>query len=133
MEISVVVPTYNRCRIVTRTVEALFAQSASGAEYEVIVVDDGSTDGTADALRQLRPACRFRVIAQENRGPSAARNAGYRASEANLVLFLDDDMLADPGLVAAHLAAHEEPGRRIAFGALYLSAAPPPRLGGGVF
>jgi glycosyltransferase involved in cell wall biosynthesis len=128
MRISVVVATYNRRKIVTRTLGALFAQNVPAADYEVIVVVDGSTDGTGDALRPLQPACRFRVIEQENRGPSAARNTGYRSAAADLVLFLDDDMLSDPGLVAAHITAHREPGRRIAFGALYLSADSPPSL-----
>lgn len=128
MEISVVVPTFNRRRIVTRTVEALFTQSLPAAVYEIIVVIDGSTDGTAGALRLLRPTCQFRVIEQENRGPSAARNTGYRAAAADLVLFLDDDMLGDPGLVAAHLAAHKQRGRFVAFGSLYLSPDSPPSL-----
>ncbi|MGA2206738.1 MAG: glycosyltransferase family 2 protein [Terracidiphilus sp.] len=128
MDISVVVPTFNRRKIVTRTLETLFAQSAPAAAYEVIVVVDGSTDGIADVLRQLRPACRFRIIEQENRGPSAARNTGYRAAETGLVLFLDDDMFCDRGLVAAHIAAHRVLGRRVAFGALFLSADSPPSL-----
>jgi glycosyltransferase involved in cell wall biosynthesis len=125
MEISVVVPTFNRRKIVLRTVEALSAQNLPFASYEIIVVDDGSNDGTVEALRLLQPRCRFRVIEQENRGPSAARNTGFRAAAANLVLFLDDDMLADPGLVAAHIAAHAQPGRCVAFGALYISPDSP--------
>jgi len=128
MEISVVVPTFNRRMILARTLEALFVQSIPVFDYEVIVVVDGSTDGTAHALRLLRPACRFRVIEQENRGPSAARNTGYRAAAADLVLFLDDDMLADPGLVAAHVAAHKQREKIAAFGALFLSADSPPGL-----
>jgi GT2 family glycosyltransferase len=125
MKISVVVPTFNRRKTVMRTVEALSAQNLPSADYEIIVVVDGSTDGTAEALRLLRSGCRLRVIEQENRGPSAARNTGFRAAAADLVLFLDDDMLADPGLVQGHIAAHAGPGRCIAFGALYLSPDSP--------
>ena len=121
MEISVVVPTFNRRKIVLRTVGALLAQNLPCADYEIIVVVDGSTDGTSEALRSVQSDCRIRVIEQQNRGPSAARNTGFRAAAANLVLFLDDDMLADPGLVKGHIAAHAGPGRYIAFGALYLS------------
>lgn len=122
MRISVVVPTWNRRRIVTQTLDALFTQAAPATDYEIIVVDDGSTDGTADALRLFQPACRFRVIEQENLGPAAARNTGFRAALADLILFLDDDMTADPGLITAHIAAHEGSGRQIVFGALFLSA-----------
>ena len=128
MDISVIVPTFNRSEIVARTLATLFAQTLPSAKFEIIVVVDGSTDGTAEALNALRPACRFRVIEQENRGLAGARNTGYRAAETGLVLFLDDDMLCDPGLVAAHVAAHKEPGRVVAFGALFLSADSPPSL-----
>jgi GT2 family glycosyltransferase len=128
MDISAVVPTFNRREIVTRTLATLFAQDAPPDGYEIIVVVDGSTDGTADALRLLKPACRLRVIEQENRGLAGARNTGYRAAEADLVLFLDDDMLCDPRLLAAHVVAHKEPGRIVAFGALFLSADSPPSL-----
>lgn len=128
MDISVVVPTYNRGKIAVRTLQTLFAQSVPASAYEIVVVVDGSTDGTADMLRQLRPACRFRVIEQENRGPSAARNAGYKAAEAALVLFLDDDMLCDPGLIAAHIAAQKGAARAVAYGAIFLSPDSPPSL-----
>jgi len=133
MKISVVVPTFNRRKIVTRTVEALLAQSLPAVDYEIIVVVDGSSDGTGLALRHLPHACQFRVIEQENRGPSAARNTGYRAAAADLVLFLDDDMLADPDLLAAHLAVHRQPSRIVAFGSLYLSPECAPSLAAGCF
>lgn len=128
MEISVVVPTFNRREIVRRSLETLFAQSISPSRLEIIVVVDGSTDGTAEALRVLRPACRFRVIEQENRGLAGARNTGYRAAETGLVLFLDDDMLCDTDLVAAHVAAHKGADRMVAFGAIFLSPDSPPSL-----
>ena len=121
MEISVVVPTYNRRDILLRTLATLFAQDLSPSNYEVIVVIDGSTDGTAEALARLERRCGFRVMEQENRGPSAARNAGFRAAMADLVLFLDDDMQCDRGLLTAHLRAHENSPDTVAFGALFLS------------
>jgi glycosyltransferase involved in cell wall biosynthesis len=68
MNVSVVVPTYNRLELVTRTLEKLFAQTFPPLQYEIIVVVDGSTDGTAQAIRTLTPACRLRVIEQENGG-----------------------------------------------------------------
>ena len=114
--------------MVKRTLESLFAQAASPASYEVIVVVDGSTDGTMEALRALKPAIRLRFIEQENRGPAGARNAGYRAAESDLVLFLDDDMLCEPGLVDAHITAHKGSAPTVAFGALFLSADSPPSL-----
>ena len=128
MEISVVVPTYNRRETVQRTLEALFAQTLAPHRYEVIVVVDGSTDGTYEALQKLRPACGFHVVEQENRGLAGARNTGYRNAKTDLVLFLDDDMLCDPGLVEAHLNAHHGADSVVAFGAIFLSPDSPPSL-----
>jgi GT2 family glycosyltransferase len=128
MDISVVIPTYNRREIVRRSLETLFSQTIAPSRFEIIAVVDGSTDGTGDCLRGLHPACRFRVIEQENRGLSGARNTGYRAAETDLVLFLDDDMRCEPGLVAAHLAAHRGSGQKVAFGAVLLSADSPHTL-----
>lgn len=128
LDISVVVPTFNRRELVTRTLTTLFAQRVESAGYEVIVVVDGSIDGTAAALKLLKPSCPFRVIEQQNRGLAAARNTGFRAARADLVLFLDDDMLCDPGLIQAHLAAHVGNTRSVAFGAIFLSDDSPPSL-----
>jgi GT2 family glycosyltransferase len=122
LAISVVVPTYNRRDTVARSLETMFEQTISGDKYEVIVVIDGSTDGTADALRRVKASCRFRVIEQENRGSAGARNTGFRAAESNLVLFLDDDMRCDRDLVSSHVAAHRRFGDAVVFGAIFLSS-----------
>jgi GT2 family glycosyltransferase len=128
MDVSIVVPTFNRRELVIRTLKSLFAQDVSPNNFEVVVVVDGSTDGTADALKRLRPECRYRVIEQENRGLAGARNTGYRAAVASLVIFLDDDMICDPGLVRAHVEAHNAVDNIAAFGALFLSEDSPPSL-----
>jgi GT2 family glycosyltransferase len=122
LDISVVVPTYNRREIVMRSLETLFRQDFPSSRFEIIVVVDGSSDGTAAALRALTPGCSFRVIEQENRGPGSARNTGLRAAVSDLMLFLDDDMLCDRGLLSAHFSAHQRPGPLAAFGALFPSS-----------
>ena len=71
-------------------------------DFEVIVVVDGSTDGSAEALRNLKPDIALTVVEQENLGLSAARNAGARIARGELLLFLDDDMTAEPDLLAEH-------------------------------
>lgn len=128
MDISVVIPTYNRREIVRGSLETLFAQTLSPSRFEIVVVVDGATDGTAESLRELHPACQFRVIEQENRGPSSARNTGFRAAATDLVLFLDDDMRCDPELLANHLAAHSSDSRAVVFGAIFLSPNSPQSL-----
>jgi len=86
--ISVVIPTYQRREQVVRAVESVFAQRCPASE--VLVVDDGSTDGTAELLRR-RYGERVRVLVQPNRGASAARNRGIAAATGDAVAFLDSD------------------------------------------
>ncbi|MGH9590933.1 MAG: glycosyltransferase family 2 protein [Terracidiphilus sp.] len=128
MDISVVVPTFNRRELVKRAVESLFAQTFPAGQYEVIVVVDGSEDGTADALREMKAPCRFTVVEQPNGGLAAARNSGARVAEGDLLLFLDDDMLCVPELVEAHVEAHRNAARTVGFGCILLSPESPPSL-----
>lgn len=128
IDISVVVPTFNRREIVKRTVESLFAQKFHAGKYEVIVVVDGSEDGTADALRGMKAPCRFRIVEQPNGGLAAARNSGARVAEGDLLLFLDDDMLCVPELVEAHVEAHRSAPGTVGFGCILLSPESPPSL-----
>jgi GT2 family glycosyltransferase len=72
----------------------------------VIVVDDGSTDGTVDLLRSLAPPYTLRTVEQAHGGPAAARNRGVAAARGTLIVFLDDDVVPVPGLLAAHAAIH---------------------------
>ena len=102
---SVVIPTFQRRDLVAKAVRALIAQTES--PLEVIVVVDGSTDGTADALRRLQTPFPLLVLEQVNQGPAQARNKGAEAARGDLLLFLDDDMLAAPDLLARLREAHE--------------------------
>jgi glycosyltransferase involved in cell wall biosynthesis len=103
--ISVVIPTRNRQEPVQRLLRAL-ADDVSAPPFEVIVVDDGSADGTADALRQLVLPYPLTIIEERGNGPASARNAGARAARADILLFLDDDVEPLPGTVAAHAECH---------------------------
>jgi hypothetical protein len=85
--VSVVIPTYQRQGFVTRAIASVRAQTQS--DFELIVIDDGSTDGTGAALAPMGDAIRYRW--QPNRGVAAARNAGIRLARAPLVAFLDSD------------------------------------------
>lgn len=98
---SVVIPTYERRELVLRCVRSLFAQDYAGS-YEVVVVVDGSRDGSVDALQALEAPVPFVVLEQANRGASAARNAGAAVARGRFLLFLDDDMECDPGMLGAH-------------------------------
>ncbi|HEY7114296.1 MAG TPA: glycosyltransferase [Thermoanaerobaculia bacterium] len=106
---SVVIPTYERQDTLFRVLDALGAQAAP-PPFEVVVVDDGSRDDTAARLRTHAAKFPFRHFAQENAGPAAARNHGVREAAGRLILFLGDDTVPEPGLLAAHARAHAESG-----------------------
>jgi peptidoglycan/xylan/chitin deacetylase (PgdA/CDA1 family)/GT2 family glycosyltransferase len=103
---SVVIPTHQRRDRVVHNVEALAGQELSS--LEAIVVVDGSTDGTADALRALDLPFPLTVLEQENQGAAAARNLGAHAAAGEILLFLDDDMEPHPAMVAEHERSHRE-------------------------
>lgn len=106
IRISVIIPTYNRRHVLERTLPGVLAQDFPPQDYEVIVVMDGSTDGTAELLRGLKPECSLRVLESQHRGAGAARNVGIHAALGELVLFLDDDLIAPPNLLRQHCASH---------------------------
>jgi GT2 family glycosyltransferase len=116
--LSVVVPTYQRCASVQRLLAALGRQSLPAEDFEVVVVDDGSTDGTGAALQAMRTPYALRVQVQPNRGRASACNAGVRAGRGEIVLLLDDDMEPTAGLLAAHRDAHAGYPRRGVLGAV---------------
>jgi glycosyltransferase involved in cell wall biosynthesis len=101
--ISVVIPTHNRRAFVLEAVESILAQD--GCEFEVIVVDDGSTDGTVAALAALPGV---RIFAQPRQGVAAARNAGVRIARGEWLAFLDSDDLWCPGKLAAQTKFHRD-------------------------
>jgi GT2 family glycosyltransferase len=110
--VSVVIPTFNRCQRLERVLRALEAQTCGTDAFDVVVVSDGSTDGTDDYLCQLRTPLALAVERQANAGPAAARNRGVALATAPLVLFIDDDVVAAPELVREHLDAHtRRPGQ----------------------
>jgi len=104
--VSVVIPTYNRKAMLTRAVNSVLGQTYS--RLELIVVDDGSTDGTEEHLEGFRTDCRFNYYYQENRGQSVARNFGISQAKGEIIAFLDSDNYWKEGKLQLQLAFWNE-------------------------
>lgn len=85
--VSIIIPTFNRCTVLQRALNSIYRQSYT--DYEVLVIDDGSTDGTAKMIEQLFPEVRY--FYQSNNGVSASRNNGLVHAKADWLAFLDSD------------------------------------------
>jgi GT2 family glycosyltransferase/glycosyltransferase involved in cell wall biosynthesis len=106
LRVSVVIPTHNRKEKLMACLDALARQSVLPQEFEVIVVDDGSSDGTREAVADRRFPFALRYFHQEPSGPGAARNLAIAHAAGELVLFIGDDIMADARLLEEHLLAH---------------------------
>ena len=108
---SVVVPTYNRASLIKTAIDSVFSQTF--ADYELIIVDDGSTDDTVAVVTALFAGsnCRARLIQQQNAGPGAARNRGIREATGDYVALLDSDDVWFPWTLANFHRAISEKGR----------------------
>jgi glycosyltransferase involved in cell wall biosynthesis len=128
---SVVIPTYNRKESLRETLRSLAQQTWPADRFEVIVVDDGSTDGTEEIVEDAFPLT-LRYFRQSNQGSAAARNTGAEQATGNVLIFLDDDMLVEPEYVAGLIEEHRNYPRIVGMGT-ELPYIPPDAtpLGGG--
>lgn len=107
MRASVVIPTYNRLDQLQEVVSAVESQwRPVRVELEIVVVDDGSSDGTWDWLEWKAESSGIKALRQENSGPARARNLGVETASGELILFLGDDTEPQPGWLALHLEEH---------------------------
>jgi GT2 family glycosyltransferase/glycosyltransferase involved in cell wall biosynthesis/SAM-dependent methyltransferase len=108
LDFSVIIPTYNRRETLGDCLHALSNQSFSPRRYEVLVVDDGSTDGTEDLCREFRCRFEFQYVRQPNAGAGAARRLGAEHARGRFLLLFNDDTIADRALLAQHWRAHRD-------------------------
>ncbi|HNS52807.1 MAG TPA: glycosyltransferase family 2 protein [Anaerolineae bacterium] len=122
--ITVVIPAFNRADALPATLKALGEQTVPPDRYEVILVDDGSTDTTGEVLGDTKPSYRFEIVPQRNRGGAAARNLGASKAASTLILFLDCDMVVVPDFLERHIATARQCGPALVIGprAPYASA-----------
>ncbi|MBD1862210.1 MULTISPECIES: glycosyltransferase family 2 protein [Trichocoleus] len=116
--VSVIIPTHNRSAVLKRTLDALAQQNYPLSEMEVIVAADGCTDDTSEMLKAYQAPYTLKVIEQPSQGPAVARNQGAALALAPLLIFLDDDIEASPGFVAAHVQTHQKQANQVVLGYL---------------
>ena len=104
--LSVAIASYNRRESLAAVLDALGHQTYPADRFEVVVVVDGSSDGTAERVRGLDLPYSLRLLEQENLGLAASRNRGVAVAAKPVVLFLDDDIMPEPSYLAEHAAAH---------------------------
>lgn len=114
IEVSVIMPAYNCEAWIDDTLQSLHEQDF--ANYEIIVVDDGSTDGTAHKIRSFVPRGKLRYMWQENSGAGAARNRGMKEAKGRFFLFVDADDLFAPNMIACLYDAAQTSGADITVG-----------------
>lgn len=105
--LSVVIATWNRLQLLGELLDALNRQTLPAADFEVLVVDDGSKVPVAPELAKRHDAFSLRVLTQQNAGAAAARHAGVLEAKGAIVVITDDDMLVPPEFLAEHLKAHD--------------------------
>jgi len=94
MKVSVVVPTYNRKNKLEKCLNALANQTYPKKNYEIIIVDDGSIDGTYEFLKEKQKEIKnLKIFRQNNKGPAAARNLGIKNAKGKIIFFTDDDVI----------------------------------------
>lgn len=105
---SIVIPTCNRSEKLKNCLSALSDQDYNKNQYEIVVIDDGSTDDTRNLLKELGKKLRveLRFFSQSNRGQGVARNRGIEEARGEIILFLGDDIIATPQLLQEHDRAH---------------------------
>jgi glycosyltransferase involved in cell wall biosynthesis len=107
LSISIVLCTRNRAELLAEAIASIVRQDFPCADYEIIVVDNGSTDRTAEVVRQFHDGPSIRYLREDTVGLCIARNSGWRAAVGRYVVFFDDDAIAEPGWLSAIMDAFE--------------------------
>lgn len=118
MNLSVVIPTYDRHALLRHGLEALTRQTLAAERFEVLVVDDGSPHPPDSLVAGVDGKLRLELLRKPNGGLASARNFGAARAKGDLLLFMDDDILPGPEFLEKHLEVHAREARAVALGSL---------------
>jgi len=121
IDVSVVIPTYNKQDFLELTLTALGHQTYPFEKYEVVIINDGSTDNTERLVSSLKSPYQINYTRQENKGRSAARNRGIEKAKGKIIIFLDDDCIPLPTFIESHMRFHSENHKSVVLGYKYLT------------
>ncbi|MFF2591989.1 glycosyltransferase family 2 protein [Priestia megaterium] len=120
IKVSIVMPTYNKYHQTSLSLYGLSKQTFPQAEYEVILVDDASSDNTPNIFKEADVPFKFKYIRmKQNKGRSSVRNIGINHAEGNLLIFLDGEMLAPPAFIENHYKHHVHESNLVVTGAMH--------------
>lgn len=109
IDVSIIIPTYNRGYILEKCLKALFNQVYPKDRYEIILVDDGSTDGTNRMIASLNPPCRLKYLKNEKRiGQPKSRNKAIKKAEGEIIIFTDSDIIPVSDFISQHISFHKK-------------------------
>jgi glycosyltransferase involved in cell wall biosynthesis len=113
--VSIIIPTFNRLKVLKQTIASVFAQNYPLDQYEVIIIDDSSTDGTREFLTKIQTDRNFQYILNDtNLGRAKTRNRGILAANGEFILMIDDDILTSQNLLKHHLEEHKKCNKDVA-------------------
>jgi len=114
--ISVIVPTYNRCQYLAYTLKSLASQGIDKSNFEVVIVDDGSSDSTFEMIKTFEKTINVKYVYQADEGfrSGSARNLGIRVAEGTICLFLDSGIIIKSDCLKQHLDFHQENNNEVA-------------------
>lgn len=107
LDATIIIPTYNRKNSLLDTLDSLEQQRYPGNRFEVVIVDDGGSDGTEETVNNRNYSFILRYIRQQNQGSAVARNTGAENAQGHLLIFLDDDMWVEPDYVSGLIEEHQ--------------------------
>jgi len=117
MKVSIVIPTYNQKEILAKALDCLILQDYPKDQYEIVVVDDGSSDGTRGMVRsKMGSKVDWRYLYQRHRGPHFARNLGIEKAQGEIIIFVDSDIFVAPNFISEHVKFHQKFGDDVVSG-----------------